>query len=146
MRRGWGAGEQTDRKWEACRPPERKLTSGSSGVSQRQPEPAAKSQPALVFSPSLSPDLGVWQAKLVFQLWGKNRPAGKVGCNCLWRSPRHPPKRIEHSGEQGYILRVLCLCSGMNLSYNRPIQNSLLIFFPEISQPQRSKGRRAKMP
>lgn len=43
MRRGWGAGEQTDRKREACRPPERKLTSGSSGVSQPQPEPAASS-------------------------------------------------------------------------------------------------------
>ena len=27
MRRGRGAGEQTDRKREACRPPERKLTS-----------------------------------------------------------------------------------------------------------------------
>lgn len=36
--KGRGAGEQTDRKREACRPPERKLTSGSSGVSQPPPE------------------------------------------------------------------------------------------------------------
>lgn len=54
MRRGWGAGEQTDRKLEACRPRERKLTSGSSGVSQPQPEPAARSQLGLVLWPSLS--------------------------------------------------------------------------------------------
>lgn len=108
MRRGWGAGEQTDRKREACRPPERKLTSGSSGVSQPQPEPAARSQTGLVLQPSLSLALGVvGKHGAGVPAVGKKRPGRTVECS--W--PIKTPDLLREQSileSQSFILRALC--------------------------------------
>lgn len=118
MRRGWGAGEQTDRKREACQPPERKLTSGSSGVSQPQPEPAASSQPGLVLRPGLSIAWGVaGKYGTGFQLWGRC-PYRAAGHSWPLKTPRHFTG-TEHSGQSGFRPEsFLSLCSGTNLCYN----------------------------
>lgn len=109
MRRGWGAGEQTDRKREACRPPGRKLTSGSSGVSQLQL--------SLALRPSLSLCPRVWPANmaLVFQ-----RRGGETALQGCWvQLPIRPPDVQGNSPEEsrGFILRVLCF----SVPWNEPV-------------------------
>lgn len=81
MRRGWGAGEQTDRKWEACRPPERKLTSGSSSVGFNWC--LLPNQPSLVLQlqPLSAPGVAAQHGTDV-QLWGKS-PAGQMDTAAL---------------------------------------------------------------
>lgn len=113
MRRGWGAGEQTDRKREACRPPERKLTSGSSGVSQPQPEPAARSQAGLVLQPSLSLALGVVGKHGAF---GKKPPGRAVECSWPIKTPDLLREQSTQES-QSFILRALC----PSVLWNEPV-------------------------